>query len=218
VRIAFLLALVFCVKGCAAQTSPGETPAACEPPRVLYVVRHGGHTGIVVRSSDLVALLPPLAGHIGPDGYLEIGWGEERYYQAGTGTVTLALQAALWANSSVLQVVAFSGPPASHFKQNEVVEVRVDEAGYAAALAFIAGSFTRTPDKGVVRLGPSLYGSGWFYRAEGIFHLFNTCNTWVARAIEKSGYPMSSTLTLTAEDLLSRIRDGSEGAIRCDRP
>ena len=217
-RIACFLALVFFLKGCAAQPGHGETPAACESLRVLYVVRHGGHTGIVVRTNDLVALLPPLAGDLGSEGYAEIGWGEERYYQAGTGTATLALRAALWPNPSVLQLVAFSGSPASHFKQNEVVEVRVDEGGYAAALAFIAESFTRTLDRGVIRLGPSLYGSGWFYRAEGTFHLFNTCNTWVARAIEKSGYPVSSTLTLTAEDLLSQIRGGGEGRAGCDRP
>jgi len=144
---------------------------------------------------------------------VEIGWGEERFYQAGTGTLGLALRAVLWRNSSVLHLVAFAGPPGSHFTQSEVVEVRVDEAGYAAALAFIAESFTRTPDKGVVRLGPSLYGSGWFYRAQGSFHLFANCNTWVARAIVKAGYPLSSTLTLTAEDLLSQLRDGAN---RCD--
>ena len=217
-RIACFLALLFFLKGCASQPIHRETPAACESLRVLYVVSHGGHTGIVVRRDDLVALLPPLAGDTGNEGYVEIGWGEERYYQAGTGTVALALRAALWPNSSVLQLVAFSGSPGNHFTQNEVVEVRVDEAGYRAALAFIAESFTRTPDKGVVRLGPSLYGSGWFYRAQGSFHLFNTCNTWVAKAIEKTGYPVSSTLTLTAEGLLSQLRSGGDGRARCDRP
>lgn len=213
-RIACLLALVFFLKGCASQPIDRGESETCRWPRALHVVRHGGHTGIVVKGNDLVALLPPLAGDIGSGGYVEIGWGEERYYQAGTGTVSLALRAALWPNSSVLQVVSFSGPPGSQLTPNEVVEVRVDEAGYAAALAFIAESFARTPDRGVVRLGQSLYGSGWFYRAEGSFHLFNTCNTWVARAIEKSGYPVSSTLTLTAEGVLVQIRDGA----RCDRP
>jgi hypothetical protein len=47
--------------------------------------------------------------------------------------------------------------------------------------------------------------------------LFNTCNTWVAKAIEKTGYPVSSTLTLTAESLLSQLRDGDDGGNRCDQ-
>ena len=217
-RIACFLALVFSLEGCASQPVYREAEASCASLRVLYVVRHEGHTGIVVKRDDLVRLLPPLAADIGREGYVEIGWGEERYYQAGTGTWGLALRAVLWPNSSVLQLVAFEGPPGSHFTQNEVVELQVAEAGYGAALAFIADTFTRAPDRGVVRLGPSLYGSGWFYRAEGSFHLFNTCNTWVAKAIEKTGYPVSSTLTLTAESLLSQLRGGGEGRARCDRP
>lgn len=217
-RTACFLALLFFLKGCASQPIHRETPAGCASLRALYVVRHEGHTGIVVKREDLVRLLPPLAVDIGREGYVEIGWGEERYYQAGTGTVGLALRAVLWRNSSVLQLVAFAGPPSSYFTRNEVVEVQVDEAGYGAALAFIADTFTRASDRGVVRLGPSLYGSGWFYRAEGSFHLFNTCNTWVAKAIEKAGYPVSSTLTLTAESLLSQLRSGGNGRARCDRP
>ncbi len=207
---ASFLAFLFILNACASQTTHREA-VACESLQVLYVVRHGGHTGIVVSRGDLVKLLPPLARDIGHEGNVEIGWGEERYYQAGTGTVGLALRAALWPNSSVLQVVPFTGPPRSYFPQSEVVEVRVEKAGYAEALAFIAGSFTRTPDGGVARLGPSQYGNGWFYRAEGSFHLFNTCNTWAARAIEKTGYPVSSTLTLTAESLFSQLRDGGSG-------
>jgi uncharacterized protein (TIGR02117 family) len=211
-RLASFLALLLFLKGCASQPIHREA-VACESPQVLYVVRHGGHAGVVVSRGDLVELLPSLARDIGHEGYVEIGWGEERFYQAGTGTLGLALRAILWPNSSVLQVVPFTGPPHSHFPQSEVVEVRVEKAGYAAALAFIAGSFTPTPDGGVARLGPSQYGNGWFYRAQGSFHAFNTCNTWVARAIEKTGYPVSSTLTLTAEGLLSQLRDGAN---RCD--
>lgn len=214
-RLASFLALLFFLKGCASQPIDREAPA-CRPLQALYVVSHGWHTGIVVKRDDLVKLLPPLAGDIGNEGYAEIGWGEERFYQAGTGTPGLALRAVLWPNSSVLQVVPFTGPPHRHFPQSEVIEVRVEKAGYAAALAFIAGSFTRTPDRGVARLGPSQYGNGWFYRAQGSFHAFNTCNTWVARAIEKTGYPVSSTLTLTAEGLLSQLRGGGDGANRCD--
>ena len=213
-RLASFLALLFFLKGCASQPIHRETPAACQSLRVLYVVSHGWHTGIVVSSGDLVALLPALADDIGNEEHVEIGWGEERFYQAGTGTTGLALRAVLWPNPSVLHAVPFTGPPRSYFPRSEVVEVRVEKAGYAAALAFIAWSFTRTPDGGVLRLGPSLYGNGWFYRAEGSFHVFNTCNTWVAKAIEKTGYPVSSTLTLTTESLLVQLRDGG---IRCDQ-
>lgn len=161
---AFLLTLL--LSACAQQRP-------CEPTRTLYVVSHGWHSGIVLEREELVRRLPGLGPQLGDHRYLEIGWGEERFYQAREPTVGMALRAALWRNPSVLQVVPFTDFPRS------VAEIRTDEAGYAAALDFIAGSFA-----GLERLGPSLYGEGWFYRAEGAFHLFNTCNSWVAEALQ----------------------------------
>jgi uncharacterized protein (TIGR02117 family) len=160
---------------------------ACQSPRTLLIVSHGWHTGIVLERKDLVKLVPPLAGDIGEEGYVEVGWGEERFYQARETTVGMALRAVLQRNSSVLQVVPLPRPARDYFRQSEITEIRVDEQGYRAALAFVAESFTRTPAQGVIRLSPSLYGSGWFYGAEGAFHAFNTCHTWAARAIEKAG-------------------------------
>ena len=156
----------------------GQAPLRpCEPTRTLYVVSHGWHSGIVVEREDLLQRLPALAAGNGK--YLEIGWGEERFYQARDTTFGMALRAVLQRNRSVLQVVPFAESPARYF--SDVVELRTDQAGYSAALSTIAASFK--PE--LERLGPSLYGDGWFYRAEGSFHLFNTCNTWVAAVLKK---------------------------------
>ena len=212
-RIDRFLAIAFLLNGCSSVPVERESRAGCESPRALYVVSHGWHTGIIVGRNDLVRLLPPLSRDFGHDGYVEVGWGDELFYRSGTGTPGLALRALFWSTSSVLHVVPFAGPPRDYFQKSEIVEVWVDQAGYAAALAFIAESFTRAPDGGVLRLGPSLYGGGGFYRAEGSFGAFNTCNTWVARALERAGTTVSST-TLTAEGLLSQLRAGDGG--RCD--
>jgi len=149
---------------------------------MLYVVSHGWHSGIVVERADLVRQVPALAAEIGREGYVEVGWGEERFYQARETTVGMALRAVLQPNASVVQVVPFAEPPRRYFAGSDVVEMRTDEAGYAATLAFIAATFKPNLE----RLGSSLYGNGWFYRAEGWFHLFNNCNSWVATAVEKA--------------------------------
>jgi len=154
----------------------------CEPTRTLYIVSHGWHSGVVVEQADLVQQMPALAPEIGRKRYVEIGWGEERFYQARETTVGMALRAVLQPNSSVLQVVPFADSPRRYFAGAEIVEVRTDDAGYSAALAVMAATFK--PD--LQRLGRSLYGEGWFYRAEGSFHLFNTCNTWVASVLERT--------------------------------
>jgi uncharacterized protein (TIGR02117 family) len=182
-----LLAAVSFLHGCALQPISPDAPAACQSPRTLFLVSHGWHTGIVMERKDLVALIPPLAGELGEEGYVEVGWGEERFYQARETTVGMALRAVLQPNPSVLQVVPLPRPAREYFPQSELAELRVEEEGYRALAAFVAESFTRTPARDVIRLSPSLYGNGWFYRAEGSFHAFNTCNTWVATAMEKAG-------------------------------
>ena len=169
-------AFVFCssvLAACAQQP-------VCEPTRTLYVVNHGWHSGIVVERAELARRLPALEA--GDAEYLEVGWGEERFYQARESTLGMALRALLKPNASVLHVVPFSGTPQRYFIHSEVREVRTDDARYASALDFIAASFTKEP----ARLGPSLYGEGWFYPATRSFHLFNTCNSWVADVLEKA--------------------------------
>jgi uncharacterized protein (TIGR02117 family) len=186
-RVICLLVLASLLHGCAPRWISPDATTACQSPRTLFVVSHGWHTGLVVERRDLVKLLPPLAADIGGEGYVEVGWGEERFYQAPETTVGMALRAMFQRNSSVLQVVPLDRPARDYFRQSEVTEILVEEQGYRAALAFLAESFTRTPAQGVIRLSPSLYGNGWFYRAEGSFHAFNTCNTWAARAIDRAG-------------------------------
>ena len=173
--------------GCALQPVSTDAPAACRSPRALVLVSHGWHTGIVLERKDLVRLVPALARDIGQEGLVEVGWGEERFYQARQTTVGMALRAVLQPNSSVLQVVPLPRPAREYFPQSDIAEIRLEEKGYQALVAFVAESFTQASVQELTRLSPSLYGNGWFYRAEGSFHAFNTCNTWVARAMEKGG-------------------------------
>jgi hypothetical protein len=98
---------------------------------------------------------------------------------------------------------------------SEVVEVSVPQTGYEKLLAFVAGSFGRTAGNGVIKLGPGLYGNSWFYRAEGDFSTFSTCNTWVAKSIETTGFPISGNTTITAEGLLSQLREGIDADMKC---
>jgi len=180
-------------------------PPECATAQRLYVVGHGWHTGLVIKRSDLVELIPSLAVDLPAFEHLEIGWGDEAFYQAQRGTFALALRALFQSQSSALQVVPFFGPPHQHFPQSETVELCADEIMYRAVVSFIARSFMLDQDSRVIRLGRSQYGSGWFYRAEGAFSVRNTCNTWVAKALAQAGYPIS-TSAVRAEELLAEVR------------
>jgi len=181
----------------------------------FYIVNHGLHTGIAVKRTDLTEIVPSLENDLQSGEYLEVGWGDERFYQAQTVTPGMAIQAMLWPTESVLHVVGIPDTPQRYFPKNEILEISVHQPGYEKLLGYIADTFDRTSDGHITRLGPGLYGNSHFYRATGSFHTFNTCNTWVAKVIETSGYPITSDGIIRAENLLSQLRRGVDSGMKC---
>ena len=214
-RVTCLSMLVILLNSCASRPTDLPTAADCEAPRAFYVVSHGWHTGLVLKRKDLIALVPPLANDFPTGDYLEIGWGDEHFYQAETVNLGLALRAILWPTTTVLHIVSVPDEPRRYFPGSEVIQVSVPQAGYQKLLAFLADSFARTSANEIIKLGPGLYGESRFYRAEGVFHAFNTCNTWVAKAIESTGFPISSATTITAAGVLSQLRRAAGASRQC---
>ena len=55
-------------------------------------------------------------------------------------------------------------------------------------------------------LGPGLYGTSLFFRANGAFHLFNVCNHWTARVLDAAGIPTAPVLATLPFGLLLDLR------------
>lgn len=184
---------------------------SCKPQREFHVVGHGWHTGVVVHARDLQERLPELAARLGAARLVELGWGDAAFYQAPEPTVSLALRAMLYRTATVLHVVAIPhSDPQTYFPGSTVFTLKVPTNGYERLLDQLVGTFERTPDGGLVALQPGLYGESQFYRAQGSFHAFNTCNTWVARAVAATGYPLQNTAVVTADGLLSELRQATD--------
>ncbi len=203
------------VTGCTSHATQAWIGAGDEIPRIFFVVKHGWHAGLVVKRSDLAGQVPALGSDFPGARYLEIGWGDARYYQTTDPSMALALRAALWPTDSVLHVVGFSGAPAHVFPASEVVPVCVGAAAHNRLLNFIAETFERRPDGTIDGLGKGLYGTSRFYSARGTFHALNNCNTWAAEAIAASGLPVSGRTTFTAGGVVSRLRRDGQAAYPC---
>jgi len=55
-------------------------------------------------------------------------------------------------------------------------------------------------------LASGLGANSLFYPARGKFHLFNTCNSWTARALKAAGYPLGMLDPVTADELIAKVR------------
>jgi uncharacterized protein (TIGR02117 family) len=199
-----LLAFLMLGAGCAPPAS--ELPSAHEPAKVIYVVGQGWHTGIVIQRQDIPSALWP-AHHDFPEAqFLEIGWGDKDFYQADEGSFGLALKAALNSKASVLHVIGLRVPPEEFFVHSEILAVRLPPQGFERLCAFIHTAYKKDESGRAIALGPGWYEYSRFYLAEGKYHLFHTCNTWAARALQVAGCPVNPTLALTTASVMSQVR------------
>ena len=180
--------------------------------RKIHIVNSGWHAGIIVPIDTVLKRNLPEALNFPDKKYLEIGWGDKAFYQTSNPSFGVALDALLKSTSSVIHLYAFSRDIHATFKNAEIIELHIEEYNYIKLLYFIHKSLTRNADGSARLEGPGLYGkeSSYFYAANGKFHLFNTCNTWVANAIQAAGMEINSYGIITSDSLMDAVRNSVE--------
>lgn len=198
---------------------PGPTPVfagwACIPEeqncRSVFVVHDSWHAAIVLRANDLSsAALPELVDF--PEArYVEFSWGDKDYFPDPKSGVFTALKAAFWSSGSVLHLVGFKEEVGNFYPHAEITELRVSPSAYERLIGFIAQSFSRPHANRRAQASAGLYSYSRFYPSTGKFSVVNnTCNTWVARALEIAGLPVFPGLVISAAQLgdqLEKLKD-----------
>jgi uncharacterized protein (TIGR02117 family) len=172
----------------------------------IHVLNHGWHTGVVIPATVLQSRLAPLAARFPRASYLEIGWGDAGFYQAKEITSALTLRAIFWPTDSVVHVVGFDLPPAHYFPDSESIPLCLKPEQMALLLQFISDSFALSAEGSLQSLDKGIYGDSQFYRGEGDYSLFNTCNTWTAKGLKSAGLDLCPTFKLTASSVLSSLK------------
>ena len=201
-----LLATILITAGCLTHAENSRPPSAGEPATTFWIVDHGWHTSIVVGRADVDSARWPELDDFSNATLVEVAWGDREFYMATSPTSGLAIKAAVATSGSVLHVVGLTAPVTDVFTSREIVAIRLSRRGLEALADFIHAEYERDRDGAPLRLGPSPYGSGRFYAARSRYHLFNTCNTWVARALGAAGLAVESTGVVTASDVMRQVR------------
>lgn len=207
ITFAFLLMLtaVFLTGGCAVQsTNAVFPPKNNEPTKIIYLVSHGWHAGIVVKRTDITEnALPKLHAFTNVE-YLEIGWGDKDYYTTPNPGLSVAVKAVLLPTSSVLHLVGFHSSPEKYFPHSEIIRIELSTPGFDQMILHISKSFSHDEAGQVIPLGSGLYGNSRFYASQEIYHLCKTCNSWTAGTLQAAGCPVGSTPTVNS--LMSQTR------------
>ena len=172
--------------------------------KTVYIVNHGLHTGIALSKKDSSPYMHSF-DDFKHSRYLEIGLGDEIYYQTEPNTLWMGIRALFWPTNSVLHVAALQTDPVAYFSDSKVVQLKLSQQGFIRLVNFIDKSFALDEKGEIIKLGNGLYGTSSFYRAEGTFHLFNNCNTWSARTIQSSGFPIETCCVFTADEIMYQL-------------
>ncbi len=185
----------------------------------IFVVNNGYHSGLVLpRASN--ASLAVAQGHdavaaitqrFAAYDWIEVGWGEARFYREVPTSDRLGWRLALSAlfgpdNEAVLHVVGLWDEPREVFRSAERVPLRISQEGARRLLARLDATFAADPAGQPDELGTGLYGPSLFYRAKGRFNILNVCNHWIADLLDAAGVPTSPVLATLPRGLVLDIQ------------
>ena len=171
----------------------------------VCVVQQAWHTGIIIETADVDSLVWPEISGYRHKRYVDISWGDEKFYQVEGRPFFLAARAVLWPTQSVLRIYPFGLPPErSYGSDARMKTIELNREQFTLLCRFISNSYLRDQDN---QPQPStVYGkSNIYFLAIRNYHLFRTCNTWVALAFKNSGFDIRSFCVLNANQLFRQL-------------
>ncbi|MHC2993086.1 hypothetical protein OB13_16435 [Pontibacter sp. HJ8] len=118
------------------------------------------------------------------------GWGDRKFYMETPEwkdlTFTTAITALFWPTRTAMHVEYIARPLQQNKYQQPVI---LSEQQYKALVDYILASFQQQPDGEFLLIdGMGYSDNDNFYEANGRFHLFKTCNSWVNGGLKAMGH------------------------------
>ncbi|MDD2549362.1 MAG: DUF2459 domain-containing protein [Bacteroidales bacterium] len=152
----------------------------------IYLSTNGVHLYIVLPKKDLDSLLLSGIKHNATDNFLSFGWGDENFYMNtpawGDLTFNNAFRALFLKSTTLIHITRHKQ------KYSDWVEIKLNEHELQKLNAYLLNTFET--DKNGTKAIPKIKGyssTDDFYKANGSYSCFKTCNSWVNTGFKESG-------------------------------
>ena len=151
----------------------------------VFLNTNGIHLDIILSKNNIDSDLLKDILYSETENYISFGWGDENFYintpTWNDLTFNTAFQAIFLKSSALMHVTRYEE------KQNDWVKIEINESELQKLNDYILHTFKKD-EKGNKML---LKNKGYtriddFYKAEGSYSCFNTCNTWINSAFKES--------------------------------
>jgi len=177
----------------------------------IYIINYSFHTGIIIPIEDRSIKLIRALDNFKNYRFADIGWGEEYFYQNPDDNYCMAAKAILLPNPSVIRIEGYSSLEGSFICwSNFTVKLMLSADQFKNIAQFIDRSFKTDVGSNYIITSKNNSGDTVFFKSIYRYHLFNTCNTWVAGALHSSGMDISPSFIITAGQLYDEIKDKGE--------
>ena len=166
----------------------------------IYFIKQNWHTAIVFNAGELNSDLFREFNSFSQFSLIDIGWGDEEFYQYPGFDSGLAFKALFYATPSTLRVEGINLTKEDYFDLSEIViELEVSDEQFKKICNYINKTFYINDAGETSILNKKADGKIIFYKSNGSYHLFNTCNTWLAKALRESGIEIEDNILLTEQ-------------------
>jgi uncharacterized protein (TIGR02117 family) len=166
----------------------------------IYLIKQYWHTAIVISREDIDSLILPEVTLFNKFSIIDFGWGDEEFYQYDGFDAGLAYKALFYGTPSTLRVEGIGISKEAYFNVSEIViKIVITPKQLDEILKFISNTVYRDSNGNPVVLSEHGLGRIKFLKANGDYHLFNTCNTWLANGLKQAGVNITDDIILTEE-------------------
>ncbi len=172
----------------------------------IYFIKNAWHVGIIFPINNITESQLSILRNFKRYKYVDIGWGDAKFYQHSGINYFLAVEALLYPTPSVVRVQGYLLDIEYFIKWSDyTVSINVNKTQLKDLLTFIKNSLSKTKNGKYIISSIKLDSDIIFYKSKLKYYLFKTCNTWVADDLRYAGFKVSSFGIITAYQLFREL-------------
>lgn len=176
--------------------------------KVIYLVKIRWHTGIIFKTDQVDTSRWKFIDDFKEYEYVDVGWGDEEFYQHPGFDIELAVRALFINTRSTLRISGFNRSIDKYLRSTDYAEkMTLTDGAYDRLCSYIQSAYITEENKPVI-LSEQFGGGVKFYEAKGYYNVFNTCNTWIARALNSAGYKIDEDIIMSEQLFRETVRYG----------
>lgn len=173
----------------------------------IYVVKSYWHTGIILPVNEITIAHIPVINNFNQKKYVDIGFGDRVFYLDPEYDIALAARAILVPTESTVRFAAAIGTIEDIVRRSDyALKIKLKNNELDSLCIYINNTLQKDTSGNTKLIESKANGEIQYFEGEQKYHLFNTCNTWVARALNFAGLDFIEPANIiSSKDLFAEL-------------